>query len=165
MTKRSRAEPGHIPTSTYRLQMNGQFTFEDAVQLADYLAGLGIGDYYLSPFLMAAPGSIHGYDITDPTRVNPEIGTREDVQRLSERLKQYGMGIIADVVPNHMCIDDPANRWWWDVLENGPSSPFARYFDIDWNPPKRDLAEQGPAADFGRSIRADSGRPANHRRL
>ncbi len=142
MTKRSRVEPGHIPTSTYRLQMNGHFSFEDAVQLADYLAGLGIGDCYLSPFLMAAPGSMHGYDITDPTRVNPEIGTREDVQRLSERLKQYGMGIIADVVPNHMCIDDAANRWWWDVLENGPSSPFARYFDIDWNPPKRDLANK-----------------------
>jgi (1->4)-alpha-D-glucan 1-alpha-D-glucosylmutase len=142
VTKRSRVEPGHIPTSTYRLQMNGRFTFEDAVQLADYLAGLGIGDCYLSPFLMAAPGSMHGYDITDPTRVNPEIGTREDVQRLSERLKQYGMGIIADVVPNHMCIDDAANRWWWDVLENGPSSPFARYFDIDWNPPKRDLANK-----------------------
>jgi len=90
---------------------------------------------------MSARGSLHGYDVTNPARINPEIGTREDLQRFSERLKRHGMGIVADVVPNHMCIDS-SNEWWQDVLENGPSSPFARYFDIDWNPPKRDLANK-----------------------
>jgi (1->4)-alpha-D-glucan 1-alpha-D-glucosylmutase len=119
--------------------LNHLFTFNHVLELVGYLDALGIGDCYLSPFLMAAPGSMHGYDVTNPTRINPEIGTHEDLQRLSERLKQRGMGIVADVVPNHMCISEPANEWWWDVLENGPSSPFARYFDINWNPPKRDL--------------------------
>jgi (1->4)-alpha-D-glucan 1-alpha-D-glucosylmutase len=74
---------------------------------------------------MAAPGSLHGYDVTNPARINPEIGTREDLQRFAGRLKQHGMGVMADVVPNHMCVDDAANEWWWDVLENGPSSQFA----------------------------------------
>jgi (1->4)-alpha-D-glucan 1-alpha-D-glucosylmutase len=132
----------HIPTSTYRLQLNHQFTLNQAAQLVDYLSVLGIGDCYLSPFLMAAPGSLHGYDITDPTRINPEIGTRADLHRLRQRLRQRDMGIIADVVPNHMCIDEPTNRWWFDVLENGPSSPFAGYFDIDWTPPKQDLCNK-----------------------
>jgi (1->4)-alpha-D-glucan 1-alpha-D-glucosylmutase len=140
--KHIRNDPAHVPLSTYRLQLNHRFTIDHALQLVDYLSALGIGDCYLSPFLMAAPGSLHGYDVTDPTRINPEIGTREDLQRFSQRLKQRGMGAIADVVPNHMCIDDAANRWWWDVLENGPSSSFARYFDIDWNPPKTTLANK-----------------------
>jgi (1->4)-alpha-D-glucan 1-alpha-D-glucosylmutase len=134
-----REDPDHIPSSTYRLQLNKRFTFRHALELVEYLYSLGIDDCYLSPFLMAAPGSAHGYDVTNPARINPEIGTRHDLQQLSDCLKQRAMGIIADVVPNHMCIDDPANEWWWDVLENGPSSPFARYFDINWNPPKRDL--------------------------
>jgi len=134
--------PVHLPSSTYRLQLNRHFTFSQAVELVDYLWALGIGDCYLSPFLMAAPGSLHGYDVTNPTRINPEVGTREDLARLSQRLKQRGMGAIADVVPNHMCIDDAANEWWWDVLENGPSSHFARYFDINWNPPKKDLVNK-----------------------
>ena len=138
MTKPVRDDPIHIPSSTYRLQLNHLFTFNQASDLVDYLSALGVGDCYLSPFLMSAPGSLHGYDVTNPARINPEIGTREDLQRFSERLKRHGMGIVADVVPNHMCID-ASNEWWRDVLENGPSSPFARYFDIDWNPPKRDL--------------------------
>jgi (1->4)-alpha-D-glucan 1-alpha-D-glucosylmutase len=134
-----RDDPAHIPSSTYRLQLNSGFTFRQALDLVDYLNSIGIDDFYLSPFLMAAPGSVHGYDITNPARINPEIGTHDDLRQLSDCLKQRRMGIIADVVPNHMCIDDPANEWWWDVLENGPSSPFAHYFDINWNPPKRDL--------------------------
>jgi len=142
MAKRLEDDPAHLPSSTYRLQLNRSFTFAQASELVDYLGALGIGDCYLSPFLMAAPGSVHGYDVTDPTRINPEIGTPEDLRKLSERLKQHRMGAIADVVPNHMCIDHPANEWWWDVLENGPSSQFARYFDIDWSPPKRDLANK-----------------------
>ena len=106
--------------------MNREFTFAQAAGLVDYLHALGIGDCYLSPFLMARAGSMHGYDITNPARINPEIGSREDLGRFSARLQHHGMGILADVVPNHMCIEDPANAWWRDVLENGPSSPFAR---------------------------------------
>ncbi|MEI9974646.1 MAG: alpha-amylase family glycosyl hydrolase [Ignavibacteriota bacterium] len=139
MAKNAKGDPVHIPSSTYRLQMNHEFTFAQASSLVDYLNSLGIGDCYLSPFLMAAEGSMHGYDITNPARINPEIGTPEEFRTFSERLKQRGMGIVADVVPNHMCIERPANQWWWDVLENGPSSPFACYFDINWNPLKRDL--------------------------
>jgi len=137
-----RDDPSHIPSATYRLQLNSKFTFRQALELVDYLNSIGIDDFYLSPFLMAAAGSPHGYDVTNPERINPEIGTRDDLRQLSDCLKERGMGIIADVVPNHMYIDDPANEWWWDVLENGPSSPFARYFDINWNPPKRDLVNK-----------------------
>jgi len=137
--RQSKDPPPHVPASTYRLQLNHQFTLCQAEELVDYFHALGIGDCYLSPFLMAAPGSLHGYDVTDPTQMNPEIGTREDLHRFSQRLKRHGMGVIADVVPNHMYIDDPANRWWWDVMENGPSSPFARFFDIDWSPSKPNL--------------------------
>ena len=137
-----RSDPSHIPTSTYRLQLNRDFTFSQAAELADYLNKLGIGDCYVSPFLMAKPGSFHGYDVTNHSKLNPEVGSRDDFSRLSERLRQLGMGMIADVVPNHMCIEHPSNAWWWDVLENGPSSPFARFFDIDWKPPKQDLANK-----------------------
>ena len=142
MAKSLRDVTAHAPTSTYRIQLNHEFTFDQAAQLVDYWNALGVGDCYLSPFLMAAPGSMHGYDVTDPTRINPEIGTREQFDGLIQRLKQHGMGAIADVVPNHMSIDSAANRWWWDVLENGPSSPYARYFDIDWNPPKLALVNK-----------------------
>ena len=142
MANELRKQPFHIPSSTYRLQLNRHFTFRQATELLDYFCSLGIGDYYLSPFLMAAPHSLHGYDITNPSRVNPEIGSREELARLSESLQKRGMGIVADVVPNHMCIDYAVNEWWWDVLENGPSSPYSRYFDINWNPPKRDLVNK-----------------------
>ncbi len=91
---------------------------------------------------MARPGSLHGYDVTDHTRFNPEIGTEEEFQQFAQQLKQLGMGLIVDVVPNHMCITHPSNTWWWDVLENGPASRFSRYFDIDWNPPKAELTNK-----------------------
>ena len=142
MAKHANGDPAHIPSSTYRLQLNHQFTFRQASALVDYLHALGIGDCYLSPFLMAAEGSLHGYDITNPGRINPEIGTPEELRAFSEHLKQRGMGIVADVVPNHLSIARPANQWWWNVLENGPSSAFSRYFDINWHPPKRDLANK-----------------------
>ncbi|HLK48499.1 MAG TPA: malto-oligosyltrehalose synthase [Bryobacteraceae bacterium] len=135
-------QPDHVPTSTYRLQLNHKFRFGQATELASYLAELGIGDCYLSPILMAVPGSMHGYDVTNHSRLNPEIGTPEELRHLVKRLEQHGMGVIADVVPNHMSIADPSNEWWWDVLENGPSSRFAHYFDINWNPPKPDLANK-----------------------
>jgi (1->4)-alpha-D-glucan 1-alpha-D-glucosylmutase len=107
-----------------------------------YLHDLGITDCYTSPFLMAHPGSMHGYDVTDHTRFNPEIGSEEQFTEFAERLKQRGMGLVVDVVPNHMCITHPSNLWWWDVLENGPSSDYSRHFDIDWNPPKSELANK-----------------------
>src|SRR5260370_6253045 len=91
---------------------------------------------------MARPGSLHGYDVTDQTRFNPEIGEEDSFLRLSASLHDHQMGLIADVVPNHMCISHPSNRWWWDVLENGPSSPYDRFFDIEWHPPKAELANK-----------------------
>lgn len=136
MKNRSK-EPACVPTATYRLQLNHFFTFQDATALVGYLDELGISDVYASPFLMARPGSMHGYDVTDHSRFNPEIVDEESFLKLSGELRRRKMGLIADVVPNHMCISHPSNVWWWDVLENGPSSPFARFFDIDWHPPKR----------------------------
>ncbi len=132
----------HIPASTYRLQLNRFFPFGEAVEMVDYLDSLGISDCYASPVLMARPGSLHGYDVTDFTRLNPEIGGEQEFSRFAEGLKQKGMGLLLDVVPNHMCIVDETNTWWWDVLENGPSSGYARFFDIDWKPPKEDLTDK-----------------------
>jgi len=142
VTKRAEGEPQSIPCSTYRLQLNSFFTFAQAAALLDYLEDLGITDCYTSPFVMARPGSLHGYDVTDHTSFNPEIGTEEEFQLFAQQLKQRAMGLIVDVVPNHMCVTHPSNRWWWDVLENGPGSQFSRYFDIDWNPPKAELTNK-----------------------
>jgi (1->4)-alpha-D-glucan 1-alpha-D-glucosylmutase len=131
-----------IPSSSYRLQLNSQFTFKQAVGLVEYLYDLGISDCYISPLLASRAGSLHGYDITDHSRLNPEIGDEAEFAGFAQLLKDRRMGLILDVVPNHMCIAYGANQWWNDVLENGPSSPFARFFDIDWLPPKPDLAEK-----------------------
>lgn len=131
-----------IPVSTYRLQFNNQFTFADARALVDYLQELGISDCYSSPILMARPGSLHGYDVVDHTRINPELGTEEEFVHFARELRERGMGVLMDVVPNHMCIASSDNRWWQDVLENGPSSPYARFFDIDWQPPKENFANK-----------------------
>jgi len=128
-----------IPLSTYRLQFNRSFTFLDAAQLIPYLHQLGITDCYASPYLKATPGSTHGYDVTDPTLLNPEIGTEADYQVFITALRNHGMGQLLDVVPNHMGIADSANVWWKDVLENGPSSHYATFFDIDWTPVKPEL--------------------------
>jgi (1->4)-alpha-D-glucan 1-alpha-D-glucosylmutase len=140
--KRRETQPVYTPSATYRLQFNKSFTFDDAAGLVDYLNELGITDIYASPFLMARPGSVHGYDVTDQSRFNPEIGDEASFARLSASLQRHRMGVIADVVPNHMCITHSSNVWWWDVLENGPSSPFARFFDIDWHPPKEELVNK-----------------------
>lgn len=131
-----------IPLSTYRLQLNGQFTFSDACEIVDYLEELGIGDVYLSPFLKARPGSPHGYDVTDHSEVNPEIGTEEELERLARRVGEAGMGVLADVVPNHMSIAQSANPRWQEVLEDGPSSTHAGFFDIDWLPPRENMAHK-----------------------
>ena len=128
-----------IPGSTYRLQFNEGFTFARARALADYFEELGVTDFYSSPVLRARPGSPHGYDITDHSQVNPELGGEEELVELARELRARGMGLVVDVVPNHMSIAGSLNEWWQDVLENGPSSPFARYFDLDWNPPNPTL--------------------------
>ncbi len=131
-----------IPVATYRLQFNRHFTLREAAALVPYLAELGISDPYASPLLAARAGSLHGYDVVDPSRLNPELGTDEDLEAFARELRARGMGLLLDIVPNHMCVADPSNRWWADVLENGPSSPYARYFDIDWHPPKTELADK-----------------------
>lgn len=140
--KYTKVDPVYVPASTYRLQFNHSFTFRQAAELSEYLDDLGITDCYASPLLMARPGSLHGYDVTDHTRFNPEIGSRDEFFRFADSLRHHGLGLILDVVPNHMCIADSTNVWWWDVLENGPSSPYARFFDIDWHPPKAELADK-----------------------
>jgi (1->4)-alpha-D-glucan 1-alpha-D-glucosylmutase len=122
----------HFPEATYRLQMNKGFTFRDALALTDYLHDLGISHCYASPFLQARPGSSHGYDIINHQRLNPEIGTAEQFDAWVEALHGHGMGLILDTVPNHMGVATNDNPWWNDVLENGPGSPYASYFDIAW---------------------------------
>lgn len=134
--------PARLPVSTYRLQLNRTFTFRDVDGIVDYLDRLGITDCYVSPILMAKPGSMHGYDVVNPSVLNPELGTDEEFQNLARHLRGRNMGLIADVVPNHMCISDAGNTWWFDVLENGLSSPYARFFDIDWQPPRENLANK-----------------------
>ncbi len=124
--------------ATYRLQFNKDFTFQDATKIVDYLADLGITHVYASPILTARRGSTHGYDVTDPTRLNPELGTESDFNAFREKLRDRGMGLILDIVPNHMSASSE-NSWWMDVLENGPESAYASYFDIDWRPPSRIL--------------------------
>ncbi len=121
-----------IPSSTYRLQLHSGFTFDDASRVADYLQALGISHIYSSPYLQAAPGSMHGYDVVDPQKVNEELGGEDGHRRFCDRLKEMGMGQILDIVPNHMALG-PQNRYWWDVLENGPSSRYATWFDVDWH--------------------------------
>ena len=125
-----------IPTSTYRLQFNRQFTFTHAREIVPYLDALGISDCYASPYFQARAESLHGYDITDHNKLNAAIGSRADYDAWIADLHAHGMGQIVDFVPNHMGIGEPLNLWWMDVLENGPSSIYAPWFDIDWKPPK-----------------------------
>ncbi len=120
-----------IPVATYRLQFNRLFRFRDATEIAGYLQALGISEMYASPFFAARPGSLHGYDITDPSSLNPELGTPEELNVLSTTLRSLGLGLVLDIVPNHMAAT-PDNPWWRDVLEYGRLSHFARFFDIDW---------------------------------
>ncbi len=131
-----------IPVSTYRLQFNSNFRFSQAKHIIGYLYDLGITDIYASPFLHARKGSLHGYDIVDHSKLNPEIGTEAEFDEFVSEIRKFGMGLILDIVPNHMCISDPGNEWWMDVLENGPSSRYASYFDVDWEPVKTELRNQ-----------------------
>jgi (1->4)-alpha-D-glucan 1-alpha-D-glucosylmutase len=126
-----------LPTSCYRLQLSAAFTLDDARRAVPYLHDLGVGDVYLSPILTARPGSDHGYDVCDPTRVNPELGGLDALERLADELRRLGMGILADVVPNHMAADH-RNPWWWDVLAHGRGSAYAHWFDVEWDAPGAD---------------------------
>lgn len=124
-----------IPRATARLQFNSGFTLSDALGVVDYYADLGISHLYASPLLSARKGSTHGYDIIDPTRISPALGGEEALKKLVARLRQRGMGLLLDIVPNHMGVGGPENPWWLDVLESGPGSRYAHWFDIDWNSP------------------------------
>jgi len=130
--------PKPLISATYRLQFNKDFTFQDASKIVDYLADLGITHIYASPIFGSRRGSTHGYDVTDPTRLNPELGTEADFTAFLEKLRERSLGLLLDIVPNHMSASSE-NSWWMDVLENGPDSAYASYFDIDWHPPSRML--------------------------
>jgi (1->4)-alpha-D-glucan 1-alpha-D-glucosylmutase len=128
---------GGVPSevlSTYRVQLRPEFDFDAAAAVADYLSALGVSHLYCSPYLQAAAGSSHGYDVVDPTRVSEELGGEAGHERLCQALAEHGLGQVLDIVPNHMAITGPDNRWWWDVLENGPASRYADTFDVDWEP-------------------------------
>ncbi len=123
-----------IPRATARLQLHQNFPFDAASEIVPYLARLGISHVYASPILAARPGSTHGYDTIDPTMINPELGGEAGLGRLSEALRRHEMGMIIDIVPNHMAAV-AENPWWWDVLRFGRASRYAYYFDIDWEDP------------------------------
>jgi (1->4)-alpha-D-glucan 1-alpha-D-glucosylmutase len=121
-----------IPRATYRIQFHAGFTFADAEGIVPYLADLGVSHLYASPITTAAKGSTHGYDVIDPTRINPELGGEEGLLRVVDALKAHGLGLIIDIVPNHMGVAGDENLWWMDVLEHGQASEYAPVFDIDW---------------------------------
>ena len=128
----SASGPKRVPVATYRLQLHKGFRFTDATALVPYLARLGVSHVYASPFLKARPGSMHGYDIVDHGKINPEIGTEADLRRLLDALRRHGMGLVMDIVPNHMGVLHGDNPWWQDVLAKGRASQYAKFFDIDW---------------------------------
>ncbi|WP_265521353.1 malto-oligosyltrehalose synthase [Oerskovia flava] len=136
MNARRRPAPGRpVPTSTYRLQLSAELTFDDAAAQVPYLASLGVTHLYLSPVLQAAPGSTHGYDVVDHSRVSDVLGGREGLDRLAASARAEGLGIVLDVVPNHMAVPVPVwhNHALWSVLAEGDGSPFAHWFDVDWS--------------------------------
>jgi (1->4)-alpha-D-glucan 1-alpha-D-glucosylmutase len=124
-----------VPVSTYRMQLHKDFTFAHAQGIAGYLKQLGVGDFYSSPFFEARPGSMHGYDVTRHDRLNPELGGEEGFAAFSAELQKQGLGLLLDIVPNHMGVGNDS-IWWQDVLENGHASRYSEYFDIDWTPLK-----------------------------
>src|SRR5688572_9547408 len=135
MAERSVAKgaPERVPLATYRFQFHKEFGFKQATALVPYLASLGISHIYASPFLKARPGSTHGYDVVDHNAVNPEIGTEKELNELIAALRKNGMGMVVDLVPNHMGVLHADNPWWLDVLEKGRKSAYAKFFDIDWS--------------------------------
>ncbi|MGH3272101.1 MAG: alpha-amylase family glycosyl hydrolase, partial [Trebonia sp.] len=140
---------GTVPVSTYRLQLTPDFGFAQAAEVAEYLAALGVTHVYLSPVLEAVPGSRHGYDVTDHSRIRHELGGEDGFRAMAGRFRSHGLGIVVDIVPNHMAIPDQLslNRQLWSVLRDGRDSPYATWFDIDW------------AAQDGRMLLPILGRP------
>src|SRR5262249_51706362 len=142
----------YFPESTYRWQFHAGFTFQDALRIVPYLHDLGITHCYASPLLQARPGSMHGYDITNYQTYNPELGTAADYEALCQALQAHGMGQVLDIVPNHMGIAGNDNQWWHDVLENGPASPYAGFFDIAWDAsPRLEMHERVLLPILGKS--------------
>lgn len=141
----------HPPCSTARLQYHAGFTLDDACEVVPYYAALGVSHLYASPVLAARTGSSHGYDVVDPTRINPELGGLDALRRLVQVLRRHDMGLILDIVPNHMAAT-VENPWWRDVLEWGPASPHADYFDIDWEVPDPQLRGRVLVPTLGRGI-------------
>ncbi len=163
--------PAHLtpnlnPRCTYRLQLSRDFPFQAAADCAEYFASLGVSRLYCSPILQAAPGSSHGYDVVDPTRINDELGGELGFHRMVSQLRGEGLDVMIDIVPNHMATVVPANRWWWDILKHGLSSRYAGFFDVNWEPPVPSLKGKvllGVLSDrYGREL--ESGRIALERR-
>jgi (1->4)-alpha-D-glucan 1-alpha-D-glucosylmutase len=122
-----------VPSSTYRLQLSREFTFADAAALLPYLSELGVGWVYLSPVLQATPGSTHGYDVVDPGTIDEDRGGEAEFDALCREAHRHGLGVLVDIVPNHVGVGRPElNPWWWDVLRHGRDSAHAPAFDIDW---------------------------------
>jgi (1->4)-alpha-D-glucan 1-alpha-D-glucosylmutase len=148
-----------VPSSTYRLQLHKGFTFDDAAAIVEYLKTLGVTHVYCSPYLQAAPGSMHGYDVVDHRRVNEELGGPEGHERFCKRLEKCGLGQVLDIVPNHMSLG-AENKYWWDVLENGTNSRYASFFDIDWNSSEERLRDKVLVPilgeQYGRALSAGS---------
>lgn len=138
-----------IPSATYRVQFHAGFTFADAAALAPYWARLGVSHLYASPIATARKGSTHGYDVVDPSTINPALGGEQGFRTLVQALRAEGLGVVLDIVPNHVAVGGADNVWWLDVLENGRASPFARMFDIDWAPADPDLADKVLAPFLG----------------
>ena len=166
-----RPDPGRaVPTATYRLQVHAGFGFDAAAQHVGYLSSLGVSHLYLSPVLQAAPGSMHGYDVLDHTRISEEAGGREGFSRLVAACRDAGLGIIVDVVPNHMTVPEPThlNAPFWSLLRDGRRSPYAGWFDVDWvaegerilMPVLGGTVEQ--ALERGDVTLADDGGPTGH---
>jgi len=139
---RSHKEPETIPASVYRIELNPQVNFRSASKIIDYLSDLGVNALYCSPYFQTVAGSQNNYNITDATRLNAALGSEQDYENFCGALKAKGMGQILDVVPNHMGIQGGSNNLWMDVLENGPSSLNAYFFDIDWTPKKQELRDK-----------------------
>ncbi|MFJ4620255.1 malto-oligosyltrehalose synthase [Streptomyces sp. NPDC088812] len=149
-----------VPTATYRLQVQPAFPFAAAAAAVPYLASLGVSHLHLSPVLEAVPGSPHGYDVVDPTRVREELGGEEGLRALSRTAREHGLGLVVDIVPNHMAVAPRHNRALWEVLREGPRSPYARWFDIDWEAQGGQLLLPvlgGPVGDELGRLRVDGG--------
>jgi (1->4)-alpha-D-glucan 1-alpha-D-glucosylmutase len=147
-----------VPGATYRVQISPSFDLRQTAAIAPYLADLGVTHLYSSPLLQANPGSQHGYDVVDHSRTNIELGGAEARRALTGSLHAHGLGLVLDIVPNHMGVAEAAvNRWWWDVLMLGPQSAYARYFDIDWSRGRLLLPVLGDGPDELHQLRVEEG--------